>query len=156
MGANLNNKQVLAALLDKYSYDATSGIFTHKKNKLVGNKNKSGYLSIALRGRCYYVHRLVWLVENGDFPKNEIDHIDGNKHNNRIANLRDAPHRENCQNLRCHREGLLPGAQWDPVRKRYRARLRIKGKRIRLGNYITAQEAHEVYMRACAKYGVTA
>lgn len=152
----MTDEELLQYVKSRFSYDPYTGLLYNRRRNRPSGCSQLGYLTIKINKQNYFIHRLAWLITYGKLPQNEIDHIDGNRGNNRISNLREVSHRENCQNLRCHREGLLPGAQWDPVRKRYRARLRIKGKRIRLGNYITAQEAHEVYMRACAEYGVTA
>lgn len=60
-----------------------------------GYKKSDGYWRVYINGKGYYLHRLIWLYFCGDFPNNEIDHIDRNKSNNKIENLRNISHKEN-------------------------------------------------------------
>lgn len=68
-----------------------------------------GYRYISFRGRHYYAHRLAWLIVKGEWPKNHIDHINGVKDDNRIANLRDVSSAENHRNMKIHRSGKTCG-----------------------------------------------
>jgi hypothetical protein len=91
------------AELKKYlRYYPDSGIFTcpcpARWDKLLGTPNKLGYVYIMVRGRMYAAHRLAWLYVHGEFPKDEIDHINRIRGDNRICNLREATHKENCRN----------------------------------------------------------
>ena len=95
-------------LKEHLSYNPETGVFTNNKNKpgrgggvgsVAGNTtNKKNYVIIKLLGRKYYAHRLAWLFYYGEWPQNEIDHINNNKLDNRIINLRDVTHWENQQN----------------------------------------------------------
>lgn len=64
--------------------------------KLVGTMLPIGYLQIKIDRKCYYCHRLAWLYVHGVWPL-EIDHIDHDRSNNRIANLRSVTHRQNLE-----------------------------------------------------------
>lgn len=100
----------------------------------------------------YFAHRLAWLIYYGTWPKDQIDHIDGDRSNNRIANLREATHDENCENQ--HRAqsdnyttGLL-GASFDKRKRVFRASIMVKKVVYRLGTFKTAEEAHQAYLAA--------
>lgn len=116
-----------------------------------GQKNTTGHLQCRVNGRLYLVHRIIWLFVNGIFPAGEIDHIDGDKTNNRICNLRDVSHTENMQNLKTaqsnSKTGLL-GASPHKITGKFAATIRVKGKKIHLGLFETADQAHAAYMNA--------
>lgn len=63
-----------------------------------GSLDKDGYLIIKVKGKQFKAHRIVWLLCKGDFPKLVIDHIDRNRLNNKIENLREVTPKENFQN----------------------------------------------------------
>jgi len=131
---------------------------TDGKWKVVDNKdNDNGYCRVDFNGRRMYYHSIVWMLYNKkDIPANlEIDHINGNKIDNRIDNLRLVTHRKNLQNKKIHREGQLFGCYFNKSAGKYHAQIQIGGKLIYLGLYKTEQEAHEAYKIACkyiAKY----
>jgi hypothetical protein len=109
-------------------------------------------------GKRYYAHRLAWLYEYGEFPEKIIDHIDGNRTNNSIHNLRDVSQALNSQNQKEARidngTGYL-GVTFDkrPRTAKYRARIGITGcaKRICLGYFETPELAHLAYLDAKRK-----
>ena len=65
---------------------------------VAGHLRKDGYVQIKVLHKLYPAHRLIWFLVHGEWPKNEVDHIDGNKSNNRIENLRDVTKSQNQQN----------------------------------------------------------
>ena len=69
----------------------------------IGHINSQGYRRVKIAGQMYLVHRLIWRLTHGVWPTNEIDHIDGDRLNNRLTNLRDVPktlnQRNNCRRL---------------------------------------------------------
>lgn len=113
----------------------------------------NGYIQIHVCGRLYYAHRLAWLNVHGAWPENMIDHIDGVKSNNRIANLRDVTSQTNCQNQhRAHsrnKTGLL-GVQ--ARGERFFARILVDGHHTHLGTYDTPEEAHKAYVAEKRKH----
>jgi len=95
-----------ARLREVLDYNPETGIFTNRIRRgskgaagaEAGTLTPTGYRNIVIDGRLYPAHRLAWLYVHGTMPKWTIDHINHRRDDNRIANLRDVPHRENCQN----------------------------------------------------------
>lgn len=100
-------------LLELVDYDRENGLMVSrvdrgsahgggrkvKKGQVLGGINNKGYLQTTIDGRTYLVHRLAWMYETGEFPSIHLDHIDGNRSNNAINNLRECVQIENNQNL---------------------------------------------------------
>lgn len=110
---------------------------------IINNK----YKVIHLNKKNYYTHRLAWLYVYGSWPKNHIDHINGNTDDNRIENLRDVTHRQNNGNKKIHiNGGRLVGATYNKIRKKWQARIKFKQIVKHIGYYNTDIEAHNAYM----------
>lgn len=106
-------------------------------------KQKWPALTVRTGGHLYLVHRVVWLMKYGKWPEHEIDHIDGNRINNRIKNLRDVPHSINQKNVkkRVDNKSGFTGVAWCSIKKRWRSRAHDNGKEIHVGYFKTAEEA---------------
>ena len=142
-------------------YDECTGIFTwkisHANNVKAGretgcvNVSVSGkaYRVIRINGRSYKAHRLAWLILTGNFPDDQIDHIDGNGLNNRSVNLRAVSRAENCKNVRKHARNTsgVTGVYWDKAGSKWYASIKINGKQKRLG-YFDFDEAVAVRKEA--------
>jgi hypothetical protein len=128
-------------------------------SKPVGYPNGRGrYLYVNFKGKQYAVHKIIYALFTGIYKTGReyaIDHLDGNRHNNKIENLKLVIKRENDMNLKCHREGKLVGASLRKkyVYKKWQARLRVNGITKSLGFFRTEKEAHDAYMQAVAKLG---
>jgi hypothetical protein len=144
-------------LRELLSYDRETGIFRwNVANKRVrigsdaGHLHPSGYRRIGIYRRVYSAHRLAWLYVHGAFPLGDIDHINGARDDNRIANLRDVPHAVNMQNLRTaprtNIESGLLGVSTSLGR--WKAQIRLNGSRMYLGTFSTPEEAHAAYLEA--------
>lgn len=116
--------------------------------KEAGTINVHGYSILMYRKKGYLIHRLIWLIEKGTWPKGVVDHINGIKTDNRIENLRDVTFTQNTRNTYRHRAGKLLGTGWHKNHKRWRAFMRVNGKQVHLGLYDSEQEAHRAYLRA--------
>jgi hypothetical protein len=86
-------------LISRLNYNKDTGVFTKKSGSVAGWPDRFGYLRIEIKGKAYYAHRLAWLYEYGEMPKHQIDHITGNKSDNRICNLRQANRSQNLCNV---------------------------------------------------------
>lgn len=147
-----------AELLRLFNYDPLTGKFSRKEEYRGNAKHKigslcKGYVIIKIDGHGYAAHRLAWLYVHGHSPVGVIDHINGDKADNRIANLRDTTHQVNAQNISVtnpkSRSGLR-GAYWASSIGRWMSLITVDWKRIYLGNFQTAEDAHQAYLQAKA------
>jgi hypothetical protein len=154
-----SNSITAEELRERLNYDAETGIFTwrttrnqkYKVGAQVGSDDMYGYKTVRLSDKSYKLHRLAWLYVYGDWPSGDIDHINGDRSDNRIVNLRDVSRKTNLQNQRKapnnKSTGML-GAYFDKSRNRFYSRISIDDKSIHLGTFKTAQEAHDAYIQA--------
>ncbi|MBO1034239.1 HNH endonuclease [Delftia sp. SD018] len=137
-------------------YDPDTGQFErlvrmgrYQAGTQVGAKMRSGYIAIRINFKLYYAHRLAWLYVHGAWPPDQVDHINGARDDNRIANLRLADRFRNTQNLRSAKAGNKSGLLGvSPHQNRWRAFLHVHGKTHHLGLYNTPEEAHAAYVEA--------
>lgn len=146
-------------LKELFTYDADAGIFTRitksAVNSIVGSTPgcaHRGYVRMMVDGKRHQAHRLAWLYMTGEFPSDFIDHINGNRSDNRFVNLRDVDRCMNIQNQRVARKdnlstGLL-GASFHKASGKYIAQISLGGKKKNLGCFDTPQEAHSAYLVA--------
>lgn len=138
---------ILFMLETKYLVVENSGLIFHRRKdgslKIAGCTDKQGYRKMLINGKEYYLHRLIWLYCNGTFPKNETDHIDGNKINNSIENLRDITRSENQKNrkLRHDNKTGVNGVSFDPRKNKFLSIISLEGKNVYLGTFETLEEA---------------
>jgi hypothetical protein len=138
-------------------YDPETGAMTWRRTrgkrsagKPVGSVMRSGYVRTSIDGASHYVHRLAWLHYYGQWPAAVVDHIDGNKANNCIANLRDVSRAMNQQNRRKPRADSMTGLMGVSLSRngKWRATIRVDGKDCFLGYHATAEAAAAVYLSA--------
>lgn len=138
-------------------YESATGLFSWRIRPAMaipagvraGSKNKAGYITIRLKGKSYLAHRLAWLYVHGVMPLNEIDHLNGTRDDNRIANLRQADRKGNCENVRKplagNKSGYL-GVSLDPWNGKWLAQISIGGKKKRIGCFDSPELAHQAYL----------
>lgn len=110
-----------------------------------------GYAKTKVDGRAYFNHRLAWLFVYGAFPLGDIDHIDGDKLNNRISNLRDVDRSTNLENQRKpwkKNKAMLLGVSSHGSKGRFQAQIQVRGIKTYLGLYDTPELAHSAYLSA--------
>lgn len=139
-------------------YCRETGSFTWKKSTgrkaKVGNKagrsiTSDGYYRIGICGKVYRAHRVAFLIEYGRWPTGDVDHIDGNRLNNAISNLRETDRSGNMQNLkRARKDSGTKVLGVSAMGDRFRASIKVNQKQIHLGCFATAGEAHDAYLKA--------
>jgi len=137
------------------NYDLETGLFTWKKKiadkTIVGRIAGCGtdrYVSIRIYGILYYAHRLVFTYIYGKCESPEIDHINGNKQDNRLSNLRLVTTSQNKQNLRKPNSSNTTGYLGVSRRKKgFSAHISLLGDHKFLGVFKTPEEAHQAYIK---------
>lgn len=153
-------KLTIERLKQVLKYDSETGefIWIHRDidKKKIGKKasivRSHGYLNICIDSVYYYTHRLAWMYVHGEMP-NIIDHINGNKQDNKIINLRSVDQKINTQNVlksRKHNTSGILGA-FKSLDK-FQSRIKINGKDVYLGRFNTAQEAGKAFLEMKRKH----
>jgi uncharacterized protein YeaC (DUF1315 family) len=149
----------LEQIKEKLNYNPETGDLVWKQlrnSKRIGQKanclDLSGYVQINISGYVYKGHRIAWAIYYGKWPDGIIDHINGQRNDNRIQNLRECDHQTNCQNMRngsCKNVTGYIGvhvSERSSKEKKYRAKIHLNGKQIHLGGYPTPELAHQAYV----------
>lgn len=140
-------------------YDPETGRFTrtvrlaqrHQVGDDACHRMSNGYLRIAIDSKRYLAHRAAWLYVYGEWP-NVIDHINGDRTDNRIANLRSGTQAQNAQNRRSaqadNRSSGLLGVTWHSQNRKWCAHVTLNGKKKHVGLFDDPKVAHEAYLKA--------
>lgn len=148
-------------LKDLFDYNPETGVFKHIKARrgvkqwsIAGTLCHTNYINISANGKIYQAHRLAWLYVYGEFPNKQIDHINGNGSDNRIANLRLATMNENQFNKKLAKNNTsgVKGITWDKYKKKWKAYIGFNNKLISLGYYETIEMAKDKLYKARIKY----
>ena len=115
----------------------------------------AGYLHGGLLNKKLLAHRAVWCLATGRWPTATIDHINGNRKDNRICNLRDVPHAENCRNQPLSRASTtgFTGVSFNRERNKYDAHIVVNGKTMHLGKFASLADARRARQQANARHG---
>ena len=154
MATDMITQERLQSLL---TYDPNTGKFRWRHQRprclegaIAGTISYHGYTAIKLDGRTYRAHRLAWLYENGCWPSGELDHINRQRSDNRIANLREASRFDNCQNRTkpdtAHSKYI--GVSKGFGGKGWRAYIDKNNRRVTLGVFSTEAEAAQARTEA--------
>lgn len=160
-------KLTAARLREVIHYDGTTGIFTWRVNKCnsslagqqTGSQTRHGYVVMTIDGNSYRGHRLAWLYVKGQWPKDQVDHINGVRDDNRWSNLREASHLQNGGNRKIQRNNTsgFKGVRrcslsTERTQRPWEAAIWFNGKRMYLGRFRTAEGAHAAYCAAAEKF----
>lgn len=149
-----------AEVLRRLDYDPTTGVFVWRlkpkqgrvqAGQTAGNLNSNGYVRIKFDGVECLAHRLAWFYVHGQWPKEFIDHINGDRRDNRIANLREANNQQNHENITAAQSNSASGLRGVSYEKRsgkWRADIKTNGKQRTLGYYNSQDDAYAAYVTA--------
>jgi hypothetical protein len=149
--------ELLNNIIASFSYNPESGTLTwvrKQRGRPVGSRagtpNKRGEILVQIDGKHYYAHRIAWVLQTGNWPKDMIDHANGNPSDNRWSNLREASASDNQHNKRVQKNNKsgIKGAHFCSRSKKFRAGIRFGGKYRHLGMFNTAEEAGRAYAKA--------
>ena len=145
-----------------FSYDQSTGILTWKlptarnikKGQAVGSFDKHGYRKITVDGKTLLAHRVIWCMHYGAMPNGDVDHINRNRLDNRIENLRLTTRSMNAVNSTHSRSSTGFRGITRMADGSFRAQIGGKGKVKHLGFFKTAEDAKEFYeLASVLKYG---
>lgn len=134
-------------------YDPLTGIFAlrvdtlrRKKGETLGYPHKKGYIAISLGNDKYLAHRLAWFYIHGEWPTDQIDHINMNKTDNRLCNLRVASNAQNQWNTTLCKNNTSGqrGVRWDKQTSKWRVQVDIEGTHVHLGRFSDQAAAKNV------------
>ena len=153
-----------------FDYNSNSGVILNKiprgsrakKGDVSGALHNCGYRWTNLNKQFLLLHRVAWLIYYGVYPKGEIDHINGDRADNRIENLRDVTHQANGRNQRMHVTNTsgITGVHYVKNRNEWRAYININESIINLGQFkdkfeaICARKAEEYKQGFHANHGI--
>lgn len=145
-------KLTLEFLKANFDYDPIAGTFTRRyaSGRPTGRATKQGYIHISIGHKDYFAHRLAWFYVHGEWPDGIVDHIDRNKKNNAISNLRLVSKSQNAVNskMRSTNTSGFKGVHKASGCDKWAAHIRARGSRIYLGLFDTPQKASEAYTKA--------
>lgn len=140
-------------------YSRSTGVFVWKTGKRAGQKAGSvgdhGYRRIQINGKRYLAGRLAYLYVEGEWPPEEIDHMNGDEDDNRWCNLRAASRSENAINrgVQSNNKFGMRGVSWHKGMQKWCANIKIKGKQIYLGSFFYHQDAIHARWKAEREHG---
>lgn len=141
-------------LKQQLDYDPLTGAFTWKVSnsnrikvgQIAGSIGNHGYLRISIDKKFYLSHRLAWLWMTGEFPPDQIDHINRVKTDNRWENLRAATNQQNQMNcISKDNTSGKKGVTWDKWKSKWKAQIRVNGVNHNLGFYNDIEDAAVAY-----------
>lgn len=168
---NVNLRTSTGHARKKLTHAEAKKFFTYRDGKLFwkvrragtvigkefGNITEKGYVRAYVNGKKYYVHRVVWLLHNGYLPENDLDHINRNRQDNRIENLREVSRTCNIQNAGNREDNTsgVKGVHWLKNIGLWHACIQFMGKRLSVGNHATFIEAacHRLAIEQALSWG---
>jgi hypothetical protein len=116
------------------------------RGKSATSLHGEGYRAISVAGKMYLAHRVIWHMVHGKWPKEDLDHVNGDRSDNRLINLREASRQENLRNSRGRpHTSKYKGVSWDKHRNKWVAYCKAGEKVKNLGRYDNEEEAAMAY-----------
>lgn len=139
--------------------DCDAGTVTYSrcgKSRIAGCVTNGGYRQLKIDGKSVLAHRFIWETANGSVPNGLfVDHINGKRDDNRIANLRLVTAAQNAENkfsAQVNSKSAIKGVHWCPRIEKWRAMIQTKGKLYALGSFLCKEEASKAYAVAAKRF----
>ena len=145
--AHLDYERIQAVL----QYDPLTGSFSRKTGKRKIGWLAHGYINIGIDGQKFRAHRLAWILMTGAWPDLCIDHINGDRADNRWENLRLATSSQNQQNRHTRKDSRVGLKGVTEFRDRWKAQIKIGGRQTHLGMFESKEDAHLAYQKAALR-----
>ena len=138
-------------------YEPQTGLFTWKiptnrrirVGSIAGTPLRHGHIHIRCNGKLFLAHRLAWLFTHGNWPTNQIDHINGVASDNRLTNLRESTQAQNTQNRRkgnTNSTSQFLGVHWCNTSQRWIAKIMLNGTSKYIGTFNSEEDAAQAYL----------
>lgn len=144
----VNDKELFDYVYNNYV--CIEGILTNKNTgKQYTRTNKGGYNRVYIKGKLYYVHRIVWFIVMGEWPKTMLDHIDQNKQNNCFESLREVTQTGNSFNSKIRKDNTtgMRGLKYDKRDDLWYARVEAFGKYVFRKGFRNKEEAVQALIK---------
>lgn len=150
------SKELIEELKVTFDYNKDGYLIRKKNKKPCGQRSNhsTGYACVRVGGRVLLAHRIIYAIVYGEMPKGEIDHINKNRMDNRIENLRDVSRSENMHNYKkpeTNTSGFI-GVSWYAPTQKWCAYINVDYQRIYLGYFENFEDAVEARKLAKIKY----
>ena len=124
-----------------------------KAGDRAGSLSGTGYIHVEVDLHTYMGHRLAWFYVHGEWPREHIDHINGESSDNRIANLREATRFQNHQNRKkaISNTSGYTGVTWNKQRSKWTAQISVNKQQIHLGYFAEVEDAAAARVKAKAE-----
>lgn len=144
---------IVSVAYDKATGEIIKTMSDGVQRATAGSVHNAGYRVTRFDSKVVRVHRLAFYLMEGEWPECDVDHINGDRSDNRWSNLRKVDRVTNLQNIRkataASSSGLLGACKSGD---RWRARIRVAGRCVSLGAFSTPEEAHAAYLKAKRHY----
>ena len=129
-----------------------NGKFAGKK---AGNKTPHGYFAVQIDTVHLLVHRVIWAMNYGNWPSAQLDHINHQRSDNRICNLREVYHAENLRNQSPNSKNKsgVNGVFWSHKSQKWHAQIKTGGVCYHLGDFQDIEDAKQARMVANERFG---
>jgi hypothetical protein len=146
-------------LRQELHYNPETGEFKRRKSgggvlagARAGGLDAYGHRTISVMGTRYRSARLAVFYMTGAWPKDDVDHINGDRDDDRWENLRLATRSQNLANMRARGKSGVKGACWVEAKGRWKSQIRVDGKNRHLGYFDTVEDAANAYRDAALRH----
>lgn len=153
------SKELIQELRDMFEYHEDGYLIRKSTGKPCGKRanRHTGYAIVGVGKRRLCAHRIIFAIVYGEIPVGEVDHINGDRMDNRIENLRDVSSSENMHNSKKRKDNSsgFPGVTWYALCQKWRAQIMADKRQIHIGDFDDFEDAVQARKKAKIKYHPT-